>query len=101
MDVTLPSLFKVCWRKASLGPAHVVLTSQAFTDNQSLHDAVRTTNLTTDRLLEVELSALEEIYDRYEITVYWIAKQHSSLIHPLITLSSPFHIQEYINITNI
>ena len=49
---------------------------QAFTNNQSLHDAVKTTNLTTDRRLRIELSAPREMYDKIEITVNWIANQH-------------------------
>ena len=48
---------------------------QAFTDNQSLHDAVKTTNLTLDRYLRVELSALTDMHDRNKITVNWIANK--------------------------
>ena len=40
------------------------ISIQAFTDNQSLHDAVKTTNLIPDKCLQVELSALREMYDR-------------------------------------
>ena len=54
MDATLPSLFKVCWKEISLQPGHDI---QAFTDNQSLHDAVKT-NIAPDWYLWVEISAL-------------------------------------------
>ena len=49
---------------------------QAFTDNRSLQDAVKTTNPTLNRRLHVKLSALREMYARNEITVNWIANQH-------------------------
>ena len=44
---------------------------QAFTDNQSLHDAVKTANLTLDQRLQVELSALREMYDRNISQLDW------------------------------
>ena len=44
---------------------------QASTDNQSLHDAVKTTNLTLAQRLQVELSALREMYDRNISQLDW------------------------------
>ena len=70
MDATLPSLFKVFMTRS----CHINM--QVFTDNRSLHDAVKTTNPTLNRRLHVELAALREMYDRNEITVNWIANQH-------------------------
>ena len=46
-----------------------VINIQVFTDNQSFHDAAKTANLTLDQHLQVELSALREMYDRNEIAV--------------------------------
>ena len=54
-------------------PDHVNI--QAFTDNQSLHDAVKTTNLILERHLQVEVSVLREMYNKNEIKVNWIKNQ--------------------------
>ena len=50
------------------------ITVQAFTDNQSLYSTIKTTKLTIDRRLRVEISALREMHERGEIEVHWISK---------------------------
>ena len=47
----------------------------AYTDSDSLYKTAMTTNLTIDRRLRVEISAIREMCERKEIELIWIAKQ--------------------------
>ena len=46
----------------------------ALTDNQSLHNMIKTSKLTLDYRLRVEISALREICGRNNISIHWISK---------------------------
>ena len=46
-----------------------------FTDSRSLFEITGTSNLTSDRRLRVEISAIREMIDNNEITSNWISKQ--------------------------
>ena len=63
------------WEENTFTTRSCHINISAFSDNQLLHDAVKTTNLTLNWQLPIELSALREICDRNEITVNWIANQ--------------------------
>ena len=45
-----------------------------YTDSQSLFETIGTSNLTTDRRLRVEISAIREMVNRNEIRVHWLRK---------------------------
>jgi len=47
---------------------------KAFTDNQSLFDAVHTTHLIADRQLRVHMSSIREMQNNNEIELAWISK---------------------------
>ena len=46
----------------------------AYTDNQSLHDAVHTLQKTQEKQLLADISAVREIFERNEINITWIEK---------------------------
>ena len=43
-----------------------------YVDNKSLHDAVRSTSVVTERRLTIELGALRELQDQKKIKMIWI-----------------------------
>ena len=47
----------------------------ALTNNQLLHDTIKTSKLTLDRWLRAEVSALREMCVRNKISIHWISKQ--------------------------
>ena len=47
----------------------------ALADNQLFNDTIKTSKLTLDCQLRVEVSALREMCGRNEISIHWISKQ--------------------------
>lgn len=54
---------------------HPFVTVEAITDNQSLHDIVRTTKQIQDKRLRVDVSSIREMAERNEIEVIWVDKE--------------------------
>ena len=47
-----------------------------YVDNKSLHDAVQTTNVLTERRLLIDMAALREMVDRQELVVKWLTTEN-------------------------
>ena len=44
-----------------------------YTDNKSLYDSARTTNLLEDKRLQIEMNALREMIDNHQIQIEWVS----------------------------
>ena len=47
-----------------------------FVDNKSLHDAVKSTGLITEKRLLIDMTALREMQENGEISIEWVSTQH-------------------------
>ena len=51
------------------------LSITAYTDNQSLYDAVQSMKQTLEKCLFITISAIQEMVERNDIAVTWISKE--------------------------